>query len=546
MVDFEIKRDTDSLAERLAAQKQHQLVKKIILAVTLAVVVVIGGIIISHMNRATVEGPPPASTDSSQDPSQSEQLAARTEPSDPGVGQQSARIQATEPVAELVDDDGEIMWVSPTQGAPLELVHVPSESQLVLVLRLSDLQATGEMDQIALALGPYGNVGIAWVERAAGRRADSIEQLVVAMHLRPDYSPEFVLVVTPVDRRETPTTLPGYDVWMPENVDYYVVASPAVLTGLKDLPVRATLRRDFEELLGRSDQDRHVTLLMTNSLVGNATVPLWQGPWARLRSSVFDWLPDQTQAFALSLHWSDNFFAEMRLVASLDQRPERFAERLEQSLSNWPARAEETITSLSLQPYGRKVVARLPAMLRELARYVRSGRDERYALLRVYLPRPAGHNLFAAGEILLAEQFAGPTTKSELPTAESGPPKTLAERLQTTTSLSFARDTLETALQALSEDTGIEIELVGADLQLDGITKNQSFGLDLHDQSAAEILVAILRQANPDKTATSPADPKQKLVYVVVNKPDGEQSIKVTTRSQAEKRGETLPRVFLQ
>jgi hypothetical protein len=272
---------------------------------------------------------------------------------------------------------------------------------------------------------------------------------------------------------------------------------------------------------------------------------MWKGHWSGLQSSAFRWLPDQTQAFSFSLHWSESFFAEMRLVATLDQRPEKFAERLQQELADWPALAEETITSLSLQPYGRKVIARLPAMLREVVRYTRAGRDERSALLRVYLPTPAGHNLMTAGELLLAEQFAGPAA-SVTTLAETTLPKTLAERLQTLTSLSFARDTLEAALQALAADTGIEIELVGADLQLDGITKNQSFGLDLHDRAAAEILVEILRQANPDKTATGPADSKQKLVYVVVNKPDGSQTIKVTTRSQAEKRGETLPRIFLQ
>ncbi len=545
MVDFEIKRDTESLAERRAAQKQHQLVKKIILATALAAVVLVGGIVISQMRRATIDGPPPRSPVASQGASKPAPSVEQSPSGAPDKSEQTTASEPPAPTTQLVDDDGQTMWVSPTQGAPLELVHLPAESQLVLVLRPSELQATGEMDQIATALGPSGSAGVDWLERAAGRRWDSIEQVVVAMHMRPDYSPEFVLVVTPVGPKGNPNTLPGFDVWMPENVEYYVVASPTVLADLKDLPPRATLRRDFEELLERSDQDRHITLLMTNSLVGSPTVPLWQGPWARLRSSVFDWLPDQTQAFSLSLHWSETFFAEMRLVASLDQRPEKFAERLQQSLADWPARTEETVTSLSLQPYGRKVIARLPAMLREVTRYVRAGRDERYALLRVYLPQPAGHNLLAAGELLLAEQFAGPP-QGAMPLADASPPKTLAERLQTPTSLSFARDTLEAALQALAEDTGMEIEVVGADLQLDGITKNQSFGLDLHERPAAEILVEILRQANPDKTATGPADPKQKLVYVVVNSPDGSQTIKVTTRSQAEKRGETLPRVFLQ
>jgi hypothetical protein len=41
------------------------------------------------------------------------------------------------------------------------------------------------------------------------------------------------------------------------------------------------------------------------------------------------------------------------------------------------------------------------------------------------------------------------------------------------------RDSLEAALAQLASAIGVEIEIVGADLQLDGITKNQSLEIDL-------------------------------------------------------------------
>ena len=47
------------------------------------------------------------------------------------------------------------------------------------------------------------------------------------------------------------------------------------------------------------------------------------------------------------------------------------------------------------------------------------------------------------------------------------------------------------------------------------MTQNQTLALELRDKPAGEILVEILRRANPDRTATGPADPRQKLVYVV-------------------------------
>jgi hypothetical protein len=59
------------------------------------------------------------------------------------------------------------------------------------------------------------------------------------------------------------------------------------------------------------------------------------------------------------------------------------------------------------------------------------------------------------------------------------------------------------------------------------------------NRTAAEILVEILRRANPDKLAAGPADPRQKLVYVV-----GPKAIFITTRAAAADRGERLPAVF--
>jgi hypothetical protein len=73
------------------------------------------------------------------------------------------------------------------------------------------------------------------------------------------------------------------------------------------------------------------------------------------------------------------------------------------------------------------------------------------------------------------------------------------------------------------------MEIVGPDLQLEGITKNQSFGLDEQDKTAEQILKAVMQKANPDG----------KLVYVVT-KQNGEEVILITTRAAAQKRGDTL------
>jgi hypothetical protein len=119
------------------------------------------------------------------------------------------------------------------------------------------------------------------------------------------------------------------------------------------------------------------------------------------------------------------------------------------------------------------------------------------------------------------------------------------ERLRRSTSLAFPRDTLEAALEQLARDVNIEIVIAGADLQAEGITKNQSFGIDIKNRPAEEILVEILRLANPDKSATGPADPRQKLVFITgAVEPNGSAQIVITTRSAAAARRDELPPVF--
>ena len=89
------------------------------------------------------------------------------------------------------------------------------------------------------------------------------------------------------------------------------------------------------------------------------------------------------------------------------------------------------------------------------------------------------------------------------------------------------------AIEMLAEETGLPMEILGTDLQLDGITQNQSFGLDQRDQAAADVLRLVLAQANPDG----------KLVYIIRTEAAGEK-IYITTRGQAEKLGDPLPPAF--
>lgn len=99
--------------------------------------------------------------------------------------------------------------------------------------------------------------------------------------------------------------------------------------------------------------------------------------------------------------------------------------------------------------------------------------------------------------------------------------------------LGFTRDTLEHAVGFVAEEIDVPIEIEVGALQREGISKNQSFGLEERDEPACAILLTILRRA----------DPQGRLVYVIRVR-DGVASIEVTTRAAAERRGDELPPEF--
>lgn len=460
-------------------------------------------------------------------------------------------------VPEVIDDDGRTMWVSPTSGQPLSLNWLPQGVQMILALRPNALVAHPEGEKVLAALGPLGSEGVRAMEQVCGVPLIGIQLLVIGWQLDGNGNLDPTLVfygAETIGRLLGETGHQRGDRWQIDTRAYYrpqsadgpslVVAASNVMdemiAGLGEPPA---LRREMARLLAQTDADRHVTLLVAPGVLFGEGRDLWAGHLAGLRRPL-DWLlGDSLTAASMSLHWDASFFVEVWAAPTLDAPPDRVAEALAARVANLPDRVESYVLGLETSPHGRRVVSRLPAMARKLATYTRSGFERDVVLLRCYLPAVAGQNLLLGAELALAEGagVAGSVAEATAPIANW----TIKEKLQQRTSLRMPRDTLEAVLANLGRAIGVEIVIQSADLQADGITKNQSLALDIQDRTGEEILVEILRQANPDKSAAGPADPRQKLVYAIGPKrPGGPEVIVITTRSRAAERGETLPDVF--
>jgi hypothetical protein len=439
--------------------------------------------------------------------------------------------------SDVIDDDGHSMWVSPTDGPPLDLAYLPPGVEMVLAMRPAKLLAHSESEKVLAALGPRGESAMQWIESRIGMPLRDVERLVIGWQVTRDgtYLPSLIVTTA------TPIETEG-DTFQPKSTGgrVSVFGSDAALADIRMLQGQPPpLARDLERLLDRTDGSRDVTLLIQPRLLlrdGNTPFPVELRP---LRRAVDSLLSQNAAAAELSLDWSDDFFVELIAVPTLDSSPEELSVRLKERVHAWPELVEEAVLKMNSSPYSRRVVARMPEMVRRLSAYTRIGYDDDCAILRCYLPIAAGHNLLMAGELALAEGQGSPATGVASNGTAAQTSESITERLQKKTTLRFGREELEAALNMLSEDVGVPIAIRGRDLQLDGITRNQLFAIDVADRPADEILVEILRRANPDKTATGPADPRQKLVYVV-----GPDSIIITTRAAATAKGETLPPVF--
>lgn len=488
---------------------------------------------------------------------------------------------------QVLVDSPSLPWASPTAGAPPSLSYLPPGSQLVLLARLADLAADDEGSLFLKSLGPAAEAAMAMVITLSGGDVAAIDSLQAGWQAG---GPDEVVggwVVRFVGGRGAPADEAARDrawgptttidlaaervfetttlsLWLPAAEQGRVlVIAPRIMVAT-DLPLgsaasadaarepliariiretvplaaesgtslKAALPRDLETLVGMLDADRHVTLFGSPHYLLNTGRPLLAGPLAKLAEPMDRLFGESLPAAAVSLHFGGNCYVEMDVVAALDVPPKTLARDISGRVDGLADQVELGCAALNPDPYGRVLVLRLPAMLRTLAAQLRSGAEGQGVVLNAYLPRHAAHNIALAAEIALAQS---PGANVAVKPAVSVPvePQGALGKLSRKITLAFAKDNLERSIQILADETGVPMEILGGDLQLEGITKNQSFGLDEQDKPADEILRVILAKSNPDG----------KLVYFVGEKA-GEEWVFITTRAAVAKRGDPLPPAF--
>lgn len=449
------------------------------------------------------------------------------------------------------------LWASPTRGSPVSVDYVPPGAQAFLFVRPADLLRPAEGEKILAALGPYGESARQHLEAMAGAPLAEVEQLTVAWVER--MSADNVSTIAPIYifrfanavdqdklkarwKSAASTTHGGEVVFATPTGSAYLPtaergktliagAAEEVEESAEQGAVAPPLRRAIEKMLVTTDANRQIVFLFAPSFLFQEHKYFFAGELEKLRPPMQAFFGDECRAAMLSAHLTkDNLFIEFCALGSVGQSPEIVTQQFRERMAKLPEAAASGLAALDPQPYGKKVLLRYPEMLRVLAEFTRAAAQNDQAVLRCYLPAQAAHNLLMGSELALAEAASSPAGRAAGAAAKQ--PESVAQKLQHVTSLIFTKETLERALQLLGDDIAVEIEILGGDLQLEGITKNQTFGLDEKNEPAREILRKIMSQANPDG----------KLVYVVKPRaPGAEEMLFITTRKAAEKRGDKLP-----
>ena len=501
-------------------------------------------------------------------------LADATTPAPPAA-EEASPVGNAAPRYTVVES-ADLPWAAPTSGRPPALSYLPPGSQLVLLARPADLLATDEGGLFVRALGPRVAAGIDALAGLCGAGLEAVEEILGGWQAGEPGAGQEEVVGAWVVRLAEPTDLAtdreartqawgetmeeeiGDEVlhhgealsfWLPTAEEGRVLAiAPAALlrqmaeaggpprdgTGAGDPPLPAGLSPDMESLVGMLDRTSHVVVLGSPHYLLHDGRPLLGGGLARLIDPIHEFFGDDVKAAAVSLHFGDNFYLELDAIPSRDEPAKSLARRLAAGVDSWGDAAVDAIAATTPHEYGRKLVIQLPAMIRVLAANTRAGPEGRAAVLNAYLPRHAAHNLALASELALEQPPAGLAASDPQSTQRGRAAAAGAlEKLQQKMTLTFPRETLEKSVQLVADEIGVPIEILGRDLEVYGIMKNQSFGLEERDKTAEAVLRAILTKS----------DPSGRLLFVVRTK-DGQESLGVTTRDAAVRRGEPLPPGF--
>lgn len=464
---------------------------------------------------------------------------------------------------ELVEDDGNHLWVSPTNGRPINLKYIPPGAQALLVLRPKDMLSAKDNNLLWRAVGPtVTRLKEQWEQDTAVALSE-VAMLYLAAFPQDVGEPRVSITVQlrqPVNllKRWGPeakqqSNLPvykmrGWSFWFPldSNQQWFVMASQQEITSLfEGNPFVPST--DFARLLQSSDELRHLTVIArTNFLYGDGQ-SLMRNDHLDLRDGLGWILGNGVTTAMLSFHFGETFFGELSFIDIDAQTPHRTAERFRTQLNRLSEKIDRYFDTIFDSTYWRELKSRFPHMIRYLARQARIGSENGIAMANFALPGSAAHNIVLGTELSLATPGRDAATSEPTPVEKL----TIRDVLDRPVEFRFDQHSLNNAVADLANAVRetyadlayFQIKILGGDLQNEGISRNQQIRDFQHHAPLSQVLTQLLLRANPVPNISGPSDPQQKIVWTFGSQ-SADSTVLITTRKAAKERNLTLPPEF--
>ena len=335
----------------------------------------------------------------------------------------------------------------------------------------------------------------------------------------------------------------------------FLVGQNEVVRSVVDLGFGYPVAGSLQTLQKSSDGQRHLSLMFLRPSLFNDRGQNWMGDnLSAFNRQLSEIIPDEVRGGMLSFHVADGNYFEVMLDRRVDISAEELETRIQEGITDRLQGLVALTQRIPPNEYWQAVQNRFAGMLSSLTDGFRWSSEGKQLVGNVWLPPMAAHNLIAASELVAAFQRTAVDPNS----GGEQVPQSLAELMLVKRDLDIANPPdLNVLMADLEQEVNGDysalpfkwrIVLLGADLEKDGITKNQRPGpLKLSQKSFEEILTSIVVSANPDADITGAADPNCKLIWVVAPDPENpeQQAILITTRSAAEQKAYQLPDPFV-
>ena len=482
-------------------------------------------------------------------------------------------------VQEIIADDQESLWESPTTGFPIDISKIPPAPRIIAAVNWKSIHES-ETGLLSLrALGPGVDSMLRILESRTGFALSEMDSTVVSLHSDVNFEYEAfasvtlskpVTIETCVEKWGQPKEVPGIENafekalgdswWVTEsdrdsgNVISFVVGSPALVQQVAQGQI-ASPTGTLRNLIASSDRDRDVNLIMPLISLFNTEGQALLHEQQKWMNELRTMLPGSVAGLSLSMHHDEADYLEIRVDHTADLEAGDTAIQMKQSVASKLEQTQLAIQQRQALPYWEPIRARFSAMIRDLSQQLRWDAEFDQVIGNAWLAPGAMHNLVAGTELAMTFE---PTEKTLADVSQKpATPKTLEELLVTRRDLKIANPPdLNVLLRNIREEISdqyldlpfeFNIRIAGTDLQKDGITQNQRPGpLQIVDQSVSEILTQVMVSANPNREISGASDPKCKLVWVIMEDSEspGNKIVLITTRAAAAEKGYALPEAF--